>query len=222
METRDDHGGLRAGLLLILTLASHAAHAQAVDCQRLLKTSVPYEMQMTQERFFPAKSSQTVPSLRQVYRNSGNLSIAYIQQFSSIFRAINYGPFITELMLDGKRVLATTEYSGIDIRSPPPFDTNYSYTRIAIAENGAREQFAVNVRYRGNKTIKLGGCDIPLVTSYAESRAADGTLRSTAEIDYSPDLRDILYSSAMDAKAGVVMVTTAKDIRTAFTPLEQK
>lgn len=210
-----------AGLLLIL-VASNAADAQAVDCQRLLKTTVPYELHISQERFFAAKPSQTNATVRQIYRGTGNLNISYTKQSASIFRAINYGPFMTELILDGTRVISTSEYTGIDIRSPPPFDKNHSYTRIMKSASGGREQLTVNVTYRGKKTITVGGCSIPVTSTYVEHRSADGTLRSTAEVDYSPDLRDVLYSSTMDTKSGFVTVFTAKEVRMEFAPLEQK
>lgn len=210
----------RFQLSVIAVLTHGGASAQSIDCQALLNTSIPYELYLNQEHRTTAKPPTNIPLVQQTYRSIGNLSIVYTKQSTWLFRTLAYGPLPTETTL-GPRVFSKMEYIGIDVRSPPPPETNYTYTHIITSERRGREQFEVTRSYRGNKTTQLGGCGVKVINSLSESKI-DGKTRRILDIEYSPELRAILYSRYFEPDRGIVVTTTATDIRVDFAPFEEK
>ena len=211
---------LRLQLSVVAVLTHGGAGAQSIDCQTLLNTSIPYELYLNQEQQTAAKPPTNIPLVQQTYRNVGNLSIVYTKQSTWLLRTLAYGPLPTVFTL-GPRVLSKMEYIGIDVRSPPPHETNYTYTHIITSERRGREQFEVFRSYRGNKTTNLGGCDVKVISSLLESKI-DGKTRRIVDTEYSPELRAILYSRYSEPDRGIVVTTTATDIRVNFAPFEEK
>jgi hypothetical protein len=211
---------LRFRLSIVAALTHGGAGAQSIDCQTLLNTSIPYELQLNQEHQTTAKPPTNIPLVQQTYRNAGNLSMVYTKQSNWLLRTLAYGPLPTEFTL-GPRVFSKMEYVGIDVRSPPPLETNYTYTHIITSERRGREQFEVARSYQGNKTTKLGGCDLKVISARSESKV-DGKTRRILDTEYSPELRAILYSRYFEPDLGIVVTTTATEIRVDFAPFEEK
>jgi hypothetical protein len=198
---------MRISLLFIVSVYSGAAFAQAVDCEALKNTSVPYQVSWTY------KSSKFVD---QVYRDKSGDFVVWRQMSNSagvlqvsktaVFDGAGTEALVTTTQT-GKNKLQKIKSitagvpKGFDRRSDITMKATYS---VSFAD-GSTEEFSTSTAYR------FGPCILRIVRG-ENTPTRDGKTFGPATAFYLPDLKGSVLAPA-DADSEF-------ELSTRFTPLE--